>query len=113
MEIVENAEKPRGIIGSLIDDPSTVPSTLALQLFSIVPGIAGGLAGFVLASRLANTRRVKTKGVLLASLLNAVLTLGSIYLIVGADEDIEPSDEEDEDEDEAEVTEITDVEVDE
>ena len=111
MEIVENAEKPRGIIGSLINDPSTMPATLALQLFSIVPGIAGGLAGFVLASKLANTRKVKTKGVLLAALLNAVLTLGSIYLIVSADEDIEPGDEEDEDE--AEVTEVTDAEVDE
>lgn len=67
-------------------DPSVMPTTVAQQIFSIVPGIAGGIGGFLLASRLARASKVRTRGVLIASGVVALLTLGSIYLIVEADE---------------------------
>ena len=83
--VVENPEK-KGIFAQFMDDPTELPATVAQQLFSIVPGIAGGFAGFILAARLADTKRVKTKGVLIASALNAILTVATIFLIVAAEE---------------------------
>lgn len=56
-------------------------STVAQQIFSIVPGIAGGLAGFVLALKLANTKKVKASEVLLASGVVALTTFSVIFLV--------------------------------
>jgi len=56
-------------------------STVAQQIFSIVPGIAGGLAGFILALKLANTKNVKASEILLSSLIVAGATFGSVFLI--------------------------------
>jgi hypothetical protein len=66
-----------------------MPTTVAQQLFSIVPSVAGGLSGLFLASKLANTTRVKTSGVLIAALANAVLTFATVFLVTEAEaEDI-------------------------
>lgn len=56
-------------------------STVAQQIFSIVPGVAGGLAGFILALKLANTTRVKASEVLLASGLVALTTFSVVFLV--------------------------------
>jgi len=82
--LVENEEQ--GIFAAFLEDPSVMPATVAQQVFSIVPGIFGGIGGFILAARLANARKVRTKGVLLASVGLAALTLGAIFLIVESDE---------------------------
>jgi len=65
---------------------SVIPASIGQQVFSIVPGIAGGLAGFLLAYRLSNVRRVRTVPVLLVSLGIAAVTILSIFLI-NPDED--------------------------
>jgi hypothetical protein len=56
-------------------------STVAQQIFSIVPGVAGGLAGFFLALKLANTKRVNASEVLLASGIVAAVTFSVIFLV--------------------------------
>jgi len=56
-------------------------STVAQQIFSIVPGIAGGLAGFILALKLSGTTRVKASEVLMASGLVAFATFSVIFLV--------------------------------
>lgn len=86
----ESTENAEGVLSAFKRDPSKMPATVAQQIFSIVPGIAGGIGGFILAARLANTRKVKTRGVLIASGVVAALTLGAIFLIVKADE-VEPA----------------------
>ena len=58
-----------------------VPSSLATQIFSVVPGLAGGLAGFVLASKLSNAKSVKASEVLLASGSVALITFMSVFLV--------------------------------
>jgi hypothetical protein len=80
----EELADPSGVFSEFVQEPTTMPATIAQQVFSIVPGIAGGLAGLILGARLANTRKVKTSGVLLASGINAILTFASVYLIVSA-----------------------------
>lgn len=63
-----------------------IPSSLATQIFSIVPGIAGGLAGFVLASKLSNAKSVKATEVLMASGSVALITFLSVFLVKTIDE---------------------------
>lgn len=86
---IEPEENGRTLFQEFTDDPSKMPATVAQQLFSIVPGIAGGLTGLFLAGKLANVTRVKTSGVIMAAVANAVLTFLTVFLIVEADE-IEP-----------------------
>jgi len=62
------------------------PAALATQIFSIVPGVAGGLAGFVLASKLSNAKNVKASEVLLASGVVALITFMSVFLVRTIDE---------------------------
>lgn len=58
-----------------------LPASLAIQIFSIVPGIAGGVTGFVLAQKLAQAKSVKATEVLLASGTVALVTFLSIFLV--------------------------------
>ena len=48
--------------------------------------MAGGIAGFLLAYRLANSRRVYTAPVLLVSLGIALITISAIFLVKPAPE---------------------------
>lgn len=87
----EPEEEPGGEIVPSGDDRVTtedmtadrwmIPASLATQVFSIVPGIAGGLAGFVLASKLSNAKSVKASEVLLASGSVALITFMSVFLV--------------------------------
>ena len=63
-----------------------VPASLAIQIFSIVPGIAGGITGFVLAQKLSQAKSVKATDVLLASGTVALITFLSIFLVRTIDE---------------------------
>jgi hypothetical protein len=65
---------------------SVMPASIGQQIFALVPGVAGGLAGFLLAYRLANARRVRTAPVLLVSLAIAIITISAIFLINPAPE---------------------------
>jgi cellobiose-specific phosphotransferase system component IIC len=65
---------------------SIMPASIGQQVFALVPGVAGGLAGFLLAYRLANTRRVRTAPVILVSLAIAIITISAIFLINPAPE---------------------------
>ena len=56
-------------------------STVAQQIFSVVPGVAGGLAGFILAVKLADTKKVKASEVLLASAVVALTTFSVVFLV--------------------------------
>jgi hypothetical protein len=62
------------------------PAALATQIFSIVPGVAGGLAGFVLASKLANAKSVKATEVLTAAGTVALVTFLAVFLVRTIDE---------------------------
>lgn len=67
-----------------------IPSSIGQQVFVIASGIAGGLAGFVLANRLTNVRRVSTSATILAASVSAVATFASLYIITSQ---IRPEDE--------------------
>jgi len=88
--IETNPQEKHGVFGKIMikafGATDSMPATMAQQIFSIVPGIAGGLSGFILASKLAKARRVQSKGVWIAAGLNALLTFATIFLIVEADE---------------------------
>lgn len=63
-----------------------VPASFAIQIFSVVPGIAGGLAGFVLSSKLSNAKSVKATEVLMAAGSVALITFMSVFLVKTIDE---------------------------
>lgn len=69
----------------IVTDPVTgetaLTPTLAQQVYVIGSGIAGGLAGFILAARLAGARSVPIPSLLLATLVSGAATFGSVYLI--------------------------------
>lgn len=90
LTLIPEPPEQRSLLREFIDDPSQMPASIAQQIISIIPGIAGGLAGFYLAYRLANTRKVGTAGVLASSLLVAAVTFGAIYLVRDVGESEEP-----------------------
>lgn len=61
--------------------PWMLPMPIALQTFSIASGIAGGLAGFLLASRVQNSLRVSATQVMMATGLSILATFGAIFVI--------------------------------
>lgn len=77
----ETPEDAESIRGEVTAETWMVPASLAIQIFSIVPGIAGGVTGFVLAQKLAQAKSVKATEVLLASGTVALITFLSIFLI--------------------------------
>lgn len=58
-----------------------IAPTVAQQIFATGSGIAGGLAGFVLASRLSGQESVRADRVLLATTLSFAFTFGATFLI--------------------------------
>jgi predicted benzoate:H+ symporter BenE len=85
-EAVNPPAEETSALKQFINDPTVMPSTIAQQVVAVVPGIAGGIAGFWLAGRLANANRVKTSGVLAAAGLTAVVTLFTVLLVVESEE---------------------------
>ena len=66
--------------------PADIPASIGQQVFSITSGVAGGLAGLVLATRLSNSTRVNLQPVILASLVSAVATFAVVYMITTPEE---------------------------
>lgn len=94
-DLLPEEERPASPVVSSVEDDELeevtsknwmFPASLATQIFSIVPGIAGGLAGFVLASKLSNAKSVKATEVLMAAGSVALITFMSVFLIKTIDE---------------------------
>lgn len=66
--------------------PPDIPASIGQQVFSITSGVAGGLAGLVLATRLSNSTRVNLSPVMLASLISAAATFAVVYMITTPEE---------------------------
>jgi len=65
----------------VLQAPSRVPPTIAQQVFVIGSGIAGGLAGFILAKELTGVEDVPADLVAGVTIVSAFATLGAgIYL---------------------------------
>lgn len=56
--------------------------TVAQQLFTIGSGIAGGLAGMVMARGLVGRTSVPTNYVIGATLVSALFTFGAAFLLI-------------------------------
>ncbi len=66
---------------------STVPPTIAQQVFVIGSGIAGGLAGFIMAKELTGVEDVPVNLVAGVTIVSVIATLGAgIYLAKKAKE---------------------------
>lgn len=63
------------------NERATLPPTLAQQVFTIGSGVAGGLAGVLLARRLIAADEVPTGQVALAVIVSAVATVGAVSFI--------------------------------
>jgi len=91
--IPEDSEQPvvDEIDGPVVREEVTaeqwmLPASLAIQVFSIVPGIAGGVAGFVLAQKLSRAKTVKTTEVMTAAGTVALVTFLAVFLVRTIDE---------------------------
>ena len=58
-----------------------IPASIGQQVFTISSGVAGGLAGLLLATRLTKATHVSTMPTVLASLISAAATFGVIFII--------------------------------
>lgn len=59
-----------------------MPPTIAQQLFTIGSGIAGGLAGMVMARGLVGRTSVPTSYVIGATAISALFTFGAAFLLI-------------------------------
>jgi hypothetical protein len=62
-------------------DGGMISASIGQQVFTISSGIAGGLAGMVLATRLTGKTHVHMRGLLAASAISAIATFAAVYLI--------------------------------
>lgn len=58
-----------------------IPTTVAQQVFSIIPGAVGGIMGFVLAQRLADKTSVPTQAVVTASVIQSAAIIGTTFIV--------------------------------
>lgn len=71
----------------IVQAPPTVPATIAQQIFVIGSGIAGGLAGWKLASELRNVENVSTPLVVGTTVVSVLFTIAAgVYLVRKAKE---------------------------
>lgn len=68
----------------IVGVPAKVPATTAQQVFTVGSGVAGGLAGFLLAKKLADVREVPAPALVGATLMSAVFTFGAAILLARA-----------------------------
>lgn len=61
-----------------------VAPTIAQQVFTVASGVAGGLAGFVLAKRLQDSEDIPLSNLILASSISAIATFGAAFLVTSA-----------------------------
>lgn len=58
-----------------------IPASIGQQIFAITGGVASGLAGFVLATRLAQSTHVKAAPLLAASAICAAASFAVVFMI--------------------------------
>jgi hypothetical protein len=69
------------MIRAIETSSQTVPPTIAQQVFVIGSGIAGGVAGFILASKLSGVQDVPVPLVAVTTLVSVIFTIGAgMYL---------------------------------
>jgi hypothetical protein len=62
-----------------------IPASIGQQVFVISTGVAGGLAGFVLAARLTNATHLRLTPLLIASALASAASFAVVYMISAGD----------------------------
>ena len=83
----EEAEPTQAIVrGEVTAARWMLPASMATQIFSVVPGVAGGLAGFILATKISKAKSVKATEVLMAAGAVALITFMSVFLVRTIDE---------------------------
>ena len=83
----EEAEPTQAIVrGEVTAARWMLPASMATQIFSVVPGLAGGIAGFILATKIAKAKSVKATEVLMAAGAVALITFMSVFLVRTIDE---------------------------
>jgi hypothetical protein len=63
------------------DNSLVMPASIGQQVFTIGSGVAGGLAGLILASRLTTATHVKATPLLVATLISVAATFGVVFMI--------------------------------
>jgi hypothetical protein len=60
-----------------------LPTPAAQQIFSLVPAVAGGLAGILFAYRLTQSRAIEVKGseVMWATVVSFAASFGAVFLM--------------------------------
>jgi len=66
---------------TIIAVPQKVPPAVAGQVFTIGSGVAGLLAGSVLAKELSNVKEVKASDLAVATLISALFTFGAAIML--------------------------------
>lgn len=66
-----------------------VPASIGQQVFTITSGVAGGLAGFLLAYRLKSASHIAVGPLMVASIISAVATFAVVFLITEAEQEAE------------------------
>ena len=61
-----------------------MPPTIAQQMFTIGSGIAGGLAGMVMAKGLVGRMSVPSSYVIGATIVSALFTFGAAFVLIRA-----------------------------
>jgi hypothetical protein len=64
-----------------LDGQLVIPASIGQQVFVITTGVAGGLAGLILATRLTTATHMKLSPVLLASAVATAATFGVVFLM--------------------------------
>lgn len=62
----------------------SISPTVAQQVFTVGSGVAGGLAGFVLASQLSDVEDVPVSGLAVGTIVSFIATFGAAFLITSA-----------------------------
>jgi hypothetical protein len=62
-----------------------IPASIGQQVFTITSGVAGGLAGLILATRLKKATHVNLQPLVLASFISAIATFGVVFMITEAE----------------------------
>ena len=68
----------------IISAPPNVSPPVAQQIFTIGSGVAGGLAGFVLARSLSSVQEVPTAPLIGATIVSAIFTFGAAIMLTKA-----------------------------
>lgn len=86
-DVEEEAETTQAIVREEVTAARwMLPASMATQIFSVVPGVAGGLAGFILATKISKAKSVKATEVLMAAGAVALITFMSVFLVRTIDE---------------------------